>query len=44
MPKWEGPYTIIQMLDKVTFRVENEYRIFAVHVQRLFKVKERVLY
>jgi hypothetical protein len=35
MPRWEGPYTIIRKIDPVTYRVQNESRNFAVHVQRM---------
>ena len=41
VPRWEGPYTIIAQLNDVTFRVENEERIFAAHVQRLTRFRER---
>ena len=34
-PRWEGPYTIINKLDAVTYRVQNDSQNFAVHVNRL---------
>lgn len=40
LPKYEGPFRIINKLDSVTFRVqsvENKRRIFVVHVQRMLK-------
>jgi hypothetical protein len=35
MPRWLGPYTIIQKIDSVIYRVENENRITTAHVNRL---------
>ena len=34
-PRWEGPFTIVDKLDDVTYRVESEDRITTAHVQRL---------
>ena len=39
MPRWEGPFTIINRIDPVTYRVEDETRITTVHVQRLKLIK-----
>jgi hypothetical protein len=33
--RFEGPYRVIQQLDRVTYRVEDEFKNFPVHVQRL---------
>ena len=41
VPRSEGPYTIEGRLNKVSYRVENEERSFAVHVQRMIKHFER---
>ena len=38
IPKFEGPFVVLNKIDQVTYRVkdvENERRIFAVHVQRM---------
>jgi hypothetical protein len=40
-PRWEGPYTIVAQLSPVTYRVENSYRLFAAHVQRMTPHFER---
>jgi hypothetical protein len=39
MPRWEGPFTIINQMDLVTHRVEDETRITIVHVKRLKLIK-----
>jgi transposase InsO family protein len=39
MPRWEGPFTIMNQIDPVTYRVEDETRITTVHVQRLKLIK-----
>ena len=39
MPKWEGPFTVIQKLDSVIYRLENEYKVTTAHIQRMVKVK-----
>ena len=39
-PRWEGPYTILNKLDAVTYRVQNDNRNFAVHVNRLVRFNE----
>jgi hypothetical protein len=41
IPRWEGPFAIIEKLNSVTYRVESERRIFAVHVQRMIRFYER---
>ncbi len=43
VPRWEGPYRIVAQLNPVTYRVENEQRIFAAHVQRIIKFYRRDL-
>ena len=42
MPRWEGPFEIQAELDSVTYRVGNNNRIFAVHVNRLTKYHQRI--
>jgi hypothetical protein len=37
MPRWEGPFKICAQLNPVTYRVENESRLFPVHVQWMAK-------
>jgi transposase InsO family protein len=38
LPKWEGPYKVINKLGDTTYRIENDNgRTFAIHVQRLKK-------
>ena len=39
MPRWEGPYKIIEKINPVTYRVENEEKIITIHVQRMKLVK-----
>ena len=43
VPMWEGSYTILAQVNPVTYRVQNESRLFPVHVQRLTKFYERIL-
>ena len=33
--KFEGPFTVIDKIDSVTYRVRNDEKLFATHVQRL---------
>ena len=35
MPEWEGPFTVLEKIDPVTYRVEDASRITTVHVQRM---------
>ena len=35
MPKWEGPFSVLEQIDPVTYRVEDATRITTVHVQRM---------
>jgi hypothetical protein len=35
MPRWEGPYKIIEKINPVIFKVENDEKIFTIHVQRM---------
>ena len=35
MPRWEGPFTIIEKVNPVTYKVENEEKIITIHVQRI---------
>ena len=41
MPRWEGPFTVIENLDDVIYRVENDHKIITVHVNRLALFRER---
>ena len=35
MPRWEGPFIIIEKVNPVTYKVENEEKIITIHVQRI---------
>ena len=35
VPRWEGPFQVIEKLDDVTYRVQNDEKIIAIHVQRI---------
>ena len=35
MPRWEGPYKIIEKINPVTYKVENAEKIITIHVQRM---------
>ena len=35
MPRWEGPYEIIEKINPVTYKVENAEKIITIHVQRM---------
>jgi len=39
MPRWEGPFTIIQKVNSVIYRLENEDKITTAHVQRMVRVR-----
>ena len=39
MPRWEGPFTVVERLDPVIYRVENESKITTVHVKRMVLIK-----
>jgi transposase InsO family protein len=41
VPRWEGPFKIVSQLSPVTYRVENAYRLFVAHVQRMTPHVER---
>ena len=41
MPRWEGPFKVINKLDPVIYRVESGTRIITVHVRRLRAFVER---
>ncbi len=34
-PKWEGPFTVIDQLGPVTYRLRNKNKVTAAHVQRM---------
>ena len=40
LPRFEGPYTVIQKLDTVIYRVQKDKKIVVAHVQRLLKFKK----
>jgi hypothetical protein len=40
LPRFEGPYEVIERLDQVTYRVQNETRTFPTHVQRMLPYYE----
>ena len=35
MPRWEGPFTIIEKVNPATYKVENDEKIITIHVQRI---------
>ena len=35
MPRWEGPYKIIDKVNPVTYKVENYEKLITNHVQRM---------
>ena len=35
LPRFDGPYEILEKLDQVTYRVTDQARMFPVHVQRM---------
>jgi hypothetical protein len=35
LPRFEGPFEVIEKVDQVTYRVRNETRMFPTHVQRM---------
>jgi hypothetical protein len=35
MPRWEGPFTIIEKVNPVIYKVENDEKIITIHVQRM---------
>ena len=35
LPKWEGPYNVIEEINPVTFKIANESNVFVRHVQSL---------
>ena len=37
LPRFDGPYQIINKLDNVTYRVKRDKQIIVTHVQRLLK-------
>jgi transposase InsO family protein len=37
LPKWEGPYNVIEEINPVTFKIANDSNIFVRHVQSLRK-------
>ena len=37
--QWEGPFQIIERLDDVTYRVQNDSKIMAIHVQLMYLYK-----
>jgi hypothetical protein len=39
LPKWDGPYQILERLNEVYYRLDNGNRLLAVHVERLRKSK-----
>jgi hypothetical protein len=43
LPKWDGPFCIIQKIDGVTYRIKRDtgkkIQMMSVHVQRLKKYK-----
>ena len=40
LPRFDGPYQIINKLDNVTYRVKRDNKIQVAHVQRLIKYHE----
>jgi len=38
MPRWEGPFIIIERIDTVIYRLENDDKITTAHVQRMVKI------
>ena len=44
LPKWDGPFEIVQQVDSVTYRVRRnlgrKLQIMPVHVQRLKKYEQ----
>jgi transposase InsO family protein len=41
VPRWEGPFEVIRKLDSVTYRIQNNDKIMAIHVQRLYLFKKQ---
>lgn len=41
MPRWEGPFVILNKIDDVTYRVSNQDKIIAVHVQRMCVFRQK---
>jgi hypothetical protein len=39
MPCWEGPYKIIEKVNPVTYKVENDVKLITIHVQRMKLVR-----
>jgi hypothetical protein len=39
IPRWEGPYKIIEKINPVIFKVENDEKIITIHVQRMKLVR-----
>ena len=39
MPRWEGPYKIIEKVNPVTYKVENDEKLITIHVQRMKLVR-----
>ena len=39
MPRWEGPYKIIERINPVIYKVENDEKIITIHVQRMKLVR-----
>lgn len=35
LPRFEGPFEVIEKLDSVTYRVMDDNRVFPSHVQRM---------
>ena len=37
LPKWDGPYKIVEEINPVTYKIANENQVFVRHVQSLRK-------
>ena len=35
LPKFNGPFEVIEEINPVSYRVQNEKKVFLAHVQRL---------
>ena len=35
LPKWDGPYEVIDQLSSVSYRVKKDNKVLVLHVQRL---------
>lgn len=35
MPRWDGPFRIIEQINRVTYKIQKNNKITTAHVQRL---------